>query len=175
MNLTNLDDATRRHMRMEVELDLQNASLYVSPRIREGVRGTYVEVLLEAVDSGTPDSLAEAIRSGGLLKEVETAVRNEKPYSKKVPTNAPDTLAEGEFNRYYARGLCLRAVEAGIPKVRVYRAKAVSQPRPESERMLGQLIDVQALLDDLRASKGVEPALGLPPGPNSGLSVELPS
>ena len=61
-----------------------------------------------------------------------------------------------------------------MDQVEVYRGKSVSQPRPESEALLGKRLSVKALLEDLRKSKGVEPALGLPhPGPNSGLTVRM--
>jgi hypothetical protein len=36
--------------------------------------------------------------------------RNGVPYVKRVPVNAPGILAEGEFNRFYLRGLCLAAI-----------------------------------------------------------------
>jgi hypothetical protein len=89
-------------------------------------------------------------------------------------SNAHEMLGEGEFNRFYIRGLCLRAIEDGIPDVEVYRAKPVDSPRPESQALIGQRIKAEALLQDLRARTNVEPALGCPPGPNSGLSVRLP-
>ena len=92
----------------------------------------------------------------------------------KVPVTAPDTLAEGEFNRFYCRGVCARAIEEGKPSVHVYRAKQVENPRAESQEKVGAMIDANQLLNDLRTSQGVEPALGIPPGPNSGLSVQLP-
>ncbi len=47
-------------------------------------------------------------------------------------------------------------------------------PRPGSEEKIGTLIDAKAILHDLRTTPGLEPALGLPPGPNSGLSAKLP-
>jgi hypothetical protein len=46
--------------------------------------------------------------------------------------------------------------------------------RAESEQKIGQRIAAEALLRDLRAHPGLDTALGLPPGPNSGLSVHLP-
>lgn len=92
----------------------------------------------------------------------------------RVPVTAAETLAEGEFNRFYARGLCRRALEDSIRELIVYRAKEVRNPRPESVAMIGRRVDPTALLGDLRTHPGVEPALGLPPGPNSGLSVRLP-
>jgi hypothetical protein len=45
-------------------------------------------------------------------------------------------LAEGEFNRFYIRALCVRAIEDGLPEVIVYRAKEVQSARPESARMI---------------------------------------
>lgn len=89
----------------------------------------------------------------------------------RVPFNAHETLAEGEFNRFYARGLCACVLAEGGSEVEVYRGKIVTSPRPESEAMIGQHLSAQQLLEDLRTAQGVEPALGLPPGPNSGLTV----
>jgi hypothetical protein len=50
----------------------------------------------------------------------------------------------------------------------------VANARSASEAKIGTQVDARALLADLRSHQGLEPALGLPPGPNSGLSVELP-
>jgi hypothetical protein len=83
-------------------------------------------------------------------------------------------LAEGEFNRFYIRALCMSAMEDGVTELVVYRAKAVQSARSESERKIGQAVSPGALLNDLRARPGVDTALGLPAGPNSGLSVRLP-
>ena len=91
----------------------------------------------------------------------------------RVPRTAPDTLAEGEFNRFYVRGLCARALEENVTEVQVYRGKSVRNPRPESRAMIGKVLLARDLLEDLRRSQGVEPALGLPTGPNSGLTIRL--
>jgi hypothetical protein len=82
-------------------------------------------------------------------------------------------LAEGEFNRFYIRALCRRAIANGIPRLVVFRAKTVSNPRPESQEKIWLQIDPIVTLTDLRASPGVETALGIPGGPNSGLSVKF--
>jgi len=92
----------------------------------------------------------------------------------RMPRNAPEMLAEGEFNRLYARGVCRRAIAQGITEVEIYRAKQVSVPRPDSEAKVGIKVNAGSLLEDLRTHQGVDPALGLPGGPNSGLSVRLP-
>lgn len=59
----------------------------------------------------------------------------------------------------------------GGTELEIYRAGYSRSPRSESEAMIGRRIDAQALLEDLRAHAGVDTALGLPPGPNSGLSA----
>lgn len=162
-------------MLAEVEHDIEVGQLYLSSRLSTRGSNDYPDLLLEAAKRGTPDSFAEALSQGGRLKTHETATRTGTTYRKKVPRNAHETLAEGEFNRFYIRGLCQRTLEAGGQNLRIYRAKQVVNPRAESVAMIGALIDAKALLRDLRTSIGVEPAFGLPPGPNSGLSVQLPT
>lgn len=171
--LQNLDDRTRKFMLEELELDVANRTLYISPRLNQSGEMQYENLLRESIKCGDDSSLAESLRTKMKLTE-----QRQKPKGgitiAKVPITAADTLAEGEFNRFYARGICRRTIEDGIQEVEVYRAKQVRNPRPESEAMIGKKIETRALLEDLRTHPGVEPALGLPPGPNSGLSVRLP-
>jgi len=127
---------------------------------------------------GDEVTLAERLRGTGRLREIEHR-RSPRGWGRfhevRVPYTAAETLAEGEFNRFYIRGLCLRALAEGIAKVVVYRAKSVSDPRPESLRLIGRPVDAEALLNDLRIHSGEEePAMKVPGGPNSGLSVQLP-
>jgi len=57
----------------------------------------------------------------------------------------------------------------------IYRAKPVTTPRPESEARIETALAPEELLEDLRSHPGDErPSLGVPSGPNSGLSVRLP-
>ena len=85
--------------------------------------------------------------------------------------DAAELLAEGEFNRYYCRAICIRAL-AETRKVRVYRGRESAKPRPESEDWIGRHVDPTALLNDLRTSPGKEPKMGIP-SVNSGLTVCL--
>lgn len=174
MELKNLDEATRRFMRAEVERDISDNTLYISPRLSTKGCSDYQDLLLDAVNNGSAHSLSQALGVPGRLNTTETSHRSGKQYVKRVPVNAAETLGEGEFNRFYARGLCARAVAEQFSGVRVYRAKEVASPRQVSTAMIGRVIDPATLLNDLRTHPGVEPALGLPPGPNSGLSIELP-
>ena len=92
----------------------------------------------------------------------------------RVPYTAPMTLAEGEFNRFYLRGACLRAAsEVSRNMIEIYRARPSVNPRPQSEALIGTRLDPTILLSDLRDHIGVDTALRLPPGPNSGLSGRL--
>jgi hypothetical protein len=175
MYLANLDAATRRHMVDEINRDIAAGALYVSPRLSEVGRQAYPALLLDAAERGDAESLAAELRVRARLNITEISTRNGKTYSKRVPVNAAETMAEGEFNRFYARGVCVRAMEENVGEVIVYRAKQVASPRLQSEAMIGVAVRAAQLLEDLRVNVGVEPALGIPPGPNSGLSVCLPT
>lgn len=174
-DLVNLDEQARRFMLEEVELDITADRLYVSSRLSPQGVADYPSLLKQAVTSGNETTLAAALRSSGRLNRT---LERKKPgggvTTVAMPVNAPETLAEGEFNRFYVRGLCRRALAEGLREVVVYRAKEVANPRPESQMKIGTKLSAQALLDDLRRNPGVDTALGLPSGPNSGLSVKLP-
>lgn len=173
--LTNLDESTRQLMVAEYDLDIANNALYFSNRLTDTGRQTYPALLKEAIHGGDDNSLAQNIRSAGIIKAQEERRSQTKGIIfAKVPANAPEMLAEGEFNRFYCRGVCARAIKDGITDVVVYRAKHTEHPRPESETKIGQRINAAALLNDLRTHQGVDTAFGLPAGPNSGLSVRLP-
>jgi hypothetical protein len=172
--LTNLDEKTRRFMIEEVEHDIANDQLYISPRLNPQGRAVYLNLLKEAIESQSDGWLAEQLRFGGMMNPMEQRRKPKGDYTMvRVPVTAPDTLAEGEYNRFYIRGLCRRAIEEGIASLEIYRAKAVMQPRSDSQAKIGTKINVEILLNDLRVNIGIDTALGLPPGPNSGLSVKL--
>ena len=168
----NLDERTRQFMLSEVERDLSTGTLYMSPRLNENGLLQYSSLLKNAIQGHNDEWLALELRQQNLIKTYESRRKPRGGFgTAEVPFNAPETLAEGEFNRFYMRGLCARAVEEGVAEVEIYRGKPVSQPRPESQAVIGKRISAKALLGDLRCSQGVEPALGLPPGPNSGLTI----
>ncbi len=174
LELSDLDAETRRHMIVEMEHDLATENLYTGRFLSELGLERYPNLLRVAIEEGTDDSLAAALSEPGLL---EATYQKRKPSggytTSKVPYTAPVTLAEGEFNRFYLRGLCQRALTMDDREIEIYRARGSSSPRPESEAMIGRRLDAAALLADLREHTGVDTALGLPPGPNSGLSGQL--
>jgi len=173
LSYLNLDEATRRYMIEEIEIDASD--LYLSPRLNEKGLAEYPSVLREAAQTHDDDWLAARIQERGLLKFKEQRRKPKGGYTLvDVPYTAHETMAEGEFNRFYIRGLCRHAIDSGIQELIVYRAKEVAHPRSASLALIGTRISPRALLDDLRAHSGETPALKMPGGPNSGLSVRLP-
>lgn len=171
----NLDEATRRFMLEEIEADIGNGSIYISNYLSPQGCDSWPHLLRDAAASGDDDSLAVAIRRDDCLKSHYERRKPKGGYTlAAVPYTAHETMGEGEFNRYYCRGLCRRAIEEGIAALEVYRAKAVMEPRSASQAKIGQSVDPTTVLEDLRRTQGVEPALGLPPGPNSGLTLRIP-
>lgn len=174
LNLVHLDELTRTEMAAEVADDVAKGSLYLSLRLSEIGRHDYPDMLRDAVARYDETWLAAQLRTSGRLNARELShSKTGKVIDKLVPVTAADTLAEGEFNRFYLRGLCRRALAAGMAEIEVYRAKEVASPRSESVALIGRRLSATALLADLRVSVGVDTALGLPPGPNSGLSGRL--
>jgi len=173
MNLVNLDDKTRKFMLDELEQDVTSNKLYLSPHLSGAGLRNYENLLRSAIQSGDDVSLANSLAS--LLKRYIQKAKPSGGYTTaRVPITAPATLAEGEFNRFYCRGVCRRAIEEKLEEVEVYRAKAVQNPRPQSQVLVGSKLKADRLLHDLRINIGVDTALGVPAGPNSGLSIRLP-
>jgi hypothetical protein len=176
LHYTNLDAETRKYMIEEIDLAIADKSIYLSPWLSPQGIQDWPGLLKTAAANGSDDTLAGALRQNG---RVNVMAQRRKPKSAemttyRVPDTAPMTMAEGEFNRFYCRGLCRRAIANGIISLEVYRAKNVEQPRSDSQAKIGTKVDPKAILEDLRSSAGVEPTLGLPPGPNSGLTLKIP-
>ena len=171
----NLDERTRTLMLEEIDRDSASGSLYLGDNLTPEGKAEYPDLLRAAAREGNDETLANEIR--GRLnafekpRKLKSGGLSEPP---KMRSNAHEMLAEGEFNRFYIRALCRRAIDEGKPHVIVYRAKAVEHARSASEAMIGQTLPAVDLLRDLRAHPGVDTALRLPPGPNSGLSAHLP-
>jgi hypothetical protein len=172
MNLPLTADS-RGAMLDELQQDVAETRIYQSPRLTELGQADLPRLLEAAACEHDDQWLADQLRVVGRLNEQEVSHRNGRQYTKAVPHSAAETLAEGEFNRLFIRGQCRLAGERGVANLVVFRAKSVAAPRLESERRIGASIGAAALLDDLRNHVGIETALGVPGGPNSGLSARL--
>lgn len=170
-----LDAEIRRLMVAELDADIQEKRVYESTRLRPGAMGDYVGLLRQALLGGDTGGFADAILQGGILAEFEARNNQGKVSQVRVRKDAHELLAEGQFNYYYMRSVCLLAISRDT-RVVVFRAKGAARPRPESEQLIGKAFEPAVLLQDLRQSEGgVETVLGLPPGAGSGLSIRLVS
>jgi hypothetical protein len=175
LNYRDLDDRTRAYMVEEINRDSQAGTLYLSNYLTQRGREDWPGLLRAAASAGTDDTFADELRR---LQRLKVEVERRKPKggytTARVPATAAQTMAEGEFNRMYIRAICRRAIDDGVGRVVVYRAKAVENPRPESEQKVGASFDAPTVLNDIRQNPGNETWLGVPPGPNTGLTVRLP-
>lgn len=171
----NLDDRTRQLMLEEMDYDIAHNQLHISPLLSGQGERDYPNLLREAIQNGSDETLAQTLRAH---RRLSRALPRRKPKGgygiASTPENAAEMLGESEFNRYYIRALARRALEDGIPELVVYRAKTVQSPRPESEALVETTLPAGDLLEDLRSHPAEPPTLGVPSGPNSGLSVRLP-
>ncbi len=174
--LENLDDRTRQLMMDEFDYDISHNQLHISPFLSGQGQRDYANLLREAIRNGDDETLAQSLREHRRILRTLPRRNPKGGYSiTATPENAAQVLAESEFNRYYIRALARRAIADGISELVIYRAKPVSSPRPKSEARIETSLPPEELLKDLRAHPGDEPpALGVPSGPNSGLSVRLP-
>ena len=176
MYFENLDQRTRQLMLDEMEYDIANHQLHISPFLSGQGQRDYENLLRDALRNGNDETLAQNLREHRRILRTLPRRNPSGGYSiAATAENAAQVLAESEFNRYYIRALACRAIEDGISELVIYRAKPVANPRPESEARVETSLPPRELLDDLRSHSGDErPSLGVPSGPNSGLSVRLP-
>ena len=172
----NLDHDTRVHMLEEVGL----GGHYVSPRLTsEGVTA-WPSLMTEAAQTHNDDWLAQELLNRNFVRSEESYTRDGVTRTRRVnQPHAAQQLAEGEFNRYYLRGLCQRAKKEGKGELVIYRGKEVANPRPESEAKIGARVPIGPLLESLRTNDfvNIEDAVGItgaPGGPNSGITCKLP-
>jgi hypothetical protein len=175
MEYLHLDERTRKFMLAEIDDDHANGRLYLSKNLNQKGVAEFPEMLKTAASQGDDVSLAQAIlpnlNSHEPPRQLKSGGFSAAPVMR---INAHEMLAEGEFTRFYIRGLCLRAIEDRIPAVIIYRAKHVENARSASAEKIGSAHAPALLLADLREHLGLDTALGLPPGPNSGLCAKLP-
>lgn len=169
--LVDLSPEVRRYMVEEMQMDLAAGKLYISARLNDFGVKSYPSHLETALRTGTDGSFAASL-IGCFHERVERRTPSGGTTTARVPANAHETLAEGEMNRFFIRGLCRLAIDEGL-QLEVYRAKDAANPRPESTAKVGATVDPKALLSDLRDNIGVDTVLGLPAGPNSGLSIRI--
>jgi hypothetical protein len=172
LHYENLDPTTRRYALAELDQDLASGAFHLPARLRPTVAADYQRLLRDAIRYY--DDLWLEEHASDLLAESETRrTSSGAQVTAKVPQMAARMVAEGDFNRYYMRGVCLRAIDEQRQVVEVYRARLSLEPRPESAELEGRRLPARALLDWLRGGSSDDPAATALGRPNSGLSVRL--
>ena len=171
LHYENLDPITRRFAVAELDRDLAEGTFHASERLRPTAIQSYQRLLREALSYY--DDLWLEERASDLLVEVEPRrTASGAQTTAKVPGMAARMLAEGDFNRYYMRGVSLRAIDEARQVVEVYRARLSHEPRAESAELEGHRLAATDVLEQLRGTVAVAPDVRLG-RPNSGLSVRL--
>ena len=167
-----LDPTTRRHALAELDRDLASGDFHASERLRPTAIAEYQRYLHEAIRYYDDRWLEE--HASDLLVDFEhRRTRRGGQTTAKLPDMAARMLSEGDFNRYYMRGVALRAIEEGRQVVEVYRARLSLAPRSESAELEGRRLAAQDVLEYLRGQLANDPAVGSLGRVNSGLSVRL--
>jgi hypothetical protein len=168
----NLDPTTRRYAFSELAHDLTSGAFHISERLRPEAAAEYQRLLSEAIRYYDDRWLED--RAADLLVENESRrTRSGGTTTARVPQMAARLLTEGDFNRYYMRGVALRAIEEGRQILEVYRARLSLEPRPESAQLEGNRVPAAEVLDHLRGPISVDPGVAPLGRTNSGLSVRL--
>ena len=166
-----LDRRTRVLMCEEIATAEQSNNIYESTRFNETGRKIWVELIQKAAQEHDEHWLAYQLELVGAMKDLETKAKPKGGYTiAHVPDIATETLADGQFNRFYMAAICRRALEDGKSNVSIYRAKQRIDPRPESRILEGKFREAKALLQELRI-KELSLRCDLLK-PNSGLSID---
>ena len=168
----NLDPTTRRYAVIELDRDLSTGAFHTSERLRPESVAEYQRLLQEALRY-YDDRWLEEHTSDLLVESESRRTRSGGTTTARVPQMAARMLAEGDFNRYYMRGLAVRSIEEGRQVLEVYRARLSLEPRPESAVLEGTRVSAAEVLNHLRGPLSADPTVAPLGRTNSGLSVRL--
>jgi hypothetical protein len=171
MDLIDFDEV-RDEMVSEIETDIETGALYLSDRLNIKGKELFPKLLIQTAKVNYLDEMVVALGMEFFNTTHPRKTQNGITQVK-MPSNANLALCEGELNRYYIRGVCRKAISRNQELVVVYRARPSTSPRPESNDLIGKTIKAIDLLEDLRKHPGEDTELGIPSGPNSGISVKL--
>lgn len=172
LHYENLDPVTRRYALEELDRDIADGSFHASDRLKPEAVDEYRRLLRDAVRYYDDRWLEE--KADDLVVEVEPRrTRSGEAISVKVPDMAVRMLTEGDFNRYYMRGIAQRAIDEDRGVVEVYRARLSLEARPESAELEGRRLPPAEVLAWLRGERTEDSAATGLGRPNSGLSVRL--
>jgi len=161
-------------MLAELQTDLTDGTLYLSPQLSEEGLRRYGDLLRDAMLDGTDTSFFEALSAQDAVRPPSRWQHPREVGPDEALADVTVRLAEREFHRFYIRGLCCRALDQGVETLVIYRARPADPGRAPADAMIGVRIDARSLLEDLRGAFRSLPPHGLPQCRDPGLSVRLP-
>ena len=168
----NLDPTTRRYAITELDADLTTGAFHASERLRPTAIAEYQRYLHEAIRYYDDRWLEE--HASDLLVDFEhRRTRSGGQTTARVPDMAARMLTEGDFNRYYMRGVAMRAIAENRDVVEVYRARLSMEPRSASAQLEGRRLPAPQVLQYLRGQPTGDSTVTALGRPNSGLSIRL--
>src|SRR3989304_202527 len=93
----NLNEKTRALMLRELDRDTALGILFFDNRLKEDSQDRYFDLLLKALEYGTPEAFSEAILGELLLKKTEARDLGEKQIRAKISNIAHYNIGEGGF------------------------------------------------------------------------------
>jgi hypothetical protein len=172
-NFKNLTPTVRQRMVGEIQAATTGGRLYISPKRLTGTgKVEWSGLLIQAAGTENEHWLAHQLENRDLVEDEEIRRKPKGGYTRAfIPHTGSETLSDGEFNRYYMIAVCQEAIALGKTQVSVYRAKERGTHRPESDALLGKVIDPQQLIAELRPLPAGKPHELL--NFNSGLSISF--
>lgn len=105
LNYRDLDGQARPFIVLEIDRDAAAGTLYLSPRLTDEGARQWPVLLKEAAQSHDDAWLAGVLRERAFLRSHEVRRKPKGGTTMvQIPATANETMAEGEFNRFYVRG-----------------------------------------------------------------------
>lgn len=172
-NFENLDVKTREFMLEAISEAEASGNIYFSTRFNDAGYKQWLPLLKEAAKEHDEHWLAYQLEARRLMKGFEGSMTPSGGYTiKHVPDTAAETMAEGQFNRFYILGLCKRARAESISNLEIYRAKQSAAPRRELQNLIGSQISIDYI--ETQLLKTADRFKSQLVKPNSGIRVKLP-
>ena len=168
-----LDTRTRQIMLDELSMDLAGGRLCFSTRFTPAGHSAYPGILHQAITTGNDATLAHDLLVGGFFSDMEIGrSKTGKTFMRRVPENAHEIFAEGEFNRFYLRALCVRRAA----RQRRMRRNLSGEGGQHSEIRIGakDRHDDRCCRSACRPSKQCRCRTGARPAVGTGFRVECP-
>ena len=166
MDFKELDDV-REFMLEELDWSIEKDKVYYSAVFVPGVENDYLSLLRQAISEHDEEWLEQRLTEEYFKNTQERKTKKGVTQANVNKQDAAKRLAQNEFNKFYIRGVCRKALNHSNENVKIYRAKESSVKREESQKQIGEYVNANNLLENLRNEVEIDL-----PKIYSGLSVQ---